>query len=148
MDVGLLKFYEEGTSLRGNSSLLQQVDPSLGSWSTGIQGQSDLWYHPMEEDVYFITGLSRRGEDWPQFPDLPPGVAGETQLAYVQRYVIRHSFLFGIPGSWWSMWICSFHREEVRCLCLIIWTLSHTSSDGKHISFSLLHYVDSLVQRP
>jgi hypothetical protein len=23
MDVGLLKFYEEGTSLRGNSSLLQ-----------------------------------------------------------------------------------------------------------------------------
>jgi hypothetical protein len=83
MDVGLLKFYEEGTSLRGNSSLLQQL---ICHWDHGRQAfrvGPDLWYQPMEEDVYFITGLSRRGEVWPQFPDLPPGVAGETQLAYV-----------------------------------------------------------------
>jgi hypothetical protein len=50
----------------------------------------DLWYHPMEEDVYFITELSRRGEYFPHFPALLPDVAGETQLAYVQRYVGTH----------------------------------------------------------
>jgi hypothetical protein len=103
----------------------------------------------MEEDVYFITGLSRRGEVWPQFPDLPPGVAGETQLAYVQRYVspnILSTLGFQVPGG--QMQMSSFHREEVRCMCLIIMTLSHFTSDGKHISFPLMYYVDSLVQRP
>jgi hypothetical protein len=42
------------------------------------------WYHPTEEDIYFITGLSRRGEDFPQFPDVPVGVAAESQLMYSQ----------------------------------------------------------------
>jgi hypothetical protein len=35
----------------------------------------DQWYQPTKEDIYFITGLSRRGEDFPQFPDVPVGVA-------------------------------------------------------------------------
>jgi hypothetical protein len=35
----------------------------------------DQWYHPTEEDVYFITGLYRRGKDFPQFPDVPVGVS-------------------------------------------------------------------------
>jgi hypothetical protein len=41
----------------------------------------------MKEDVYFITGLSRRGKDFPQFYEILHGVAGETQLIYVQIYV-------------------------------------------------------------
>jgi hypothetical protein len=40
----------------------------------GSRSVLDLWYHPTEEDVYFITWLSRRGEDFPQFPELPHGV--------------------------------------------------------------------------
>jgi hypothetical protein len=41
---------------------------SINSWDHGRQwfGVSlDLWYHPTEEDVYFIIGLSRSGEDFP-----------------------------------------------------------------------------------
>ena len=36
--------------------------------------------------MYFFTRLSRRGEDWPQFLDLPTSVVAETQLIYVQRH--------------------------------------------------------------
>jgi hypothetical protein len=67
----------------------------------------------MEEDVYFITGLSRRGEDFPQFPELPHGVAGETQLAYVQRYVhleVHSSLEFQVHGG--QLWIV--HLVERR----------------------------------
>jgi hypothetical protein len=92
MDIGLLKFYQEGTSLRGNSLLLQQLICRWDHVRQGFRVGPDLWYHPTEEDVYFITGLSRRGEYFPHFPVLPPGVAGETQLAYVQRYV-GHMFI-------------------------------------------------------
>jgi hypothetical protein len=103
----------------------------------------------MEEDIYFITGLSRRGEVWPQFLDLLPGIAGESQLAYVQRYVqFGHCFTsrFQVVGG--QIQIDSFGAEEVKCMSLILSTLSHSSSDGKHISFPLMYYVDSLVQRP
>jgi hypothetical protein len=84
----------------------------------------DLWYQPAKEDYYFIVGLSRRGEVCPQFPDLLPGVAGG------------------------QMWIDSFYEEDVRCLCLILMTLSHFSSDRKCISFPLMYYVDILLHRP
>ena len=40
-----------------------------------------------------------------------------------------------------------FGKEEVRCLSLIVTTLEHFTSDGKCISYSLMYYVDSLVQR-
>jgi hypothetical protein len=72
-----------------------------------------------------------RGKDWPQFLDLPYGVVGETQMAYVKGYVplyVLSSSEFQVRGG--QLQIYSFHREEVMCLCLIILTLSHTSSDG------------------
>jgi hypothetical protein len=53
----------------------------------GFKVSLNMWYHPMEEDVYFITGFSRRGVYFIHFPTLSLGVVGETQLAYVQRYV-------------------------------------------------------------
>jgi hypothetical protein len=65
MDVGLLKFYEEGTYLKENSSLLQHL---IYHWDRGQQVfrvSLDPWYHPKEEDVYFIIGLYRRGEAFP-----------------------------------------------------------------------------------
>ena len=41
--------------------------------------------------------------------------------------------------------IGAFGSEEVQCLTLLISTMSHNTSDGKHINFSFLYYVDSLV---
>jgi hypothetical protein len=46
------------------------------------------------------------------------------------------------------MWMDSFYIEEVRFLCLILMEFPHFTSDGKCISFPLMYYVDSLVQRP
>jgi hypothetical protein len=72
-----------------------------------------------------------------------------SKLVYVQRYVspdIESALRFQVVGG--QMQIDSFHAEDVRCLCLILMTLSHFSSDGKCISFPLMYYVDSLLQRP
>jgi hypothetical protein len=102
-----------------------------------------------EGGFFFINGLSRRGEVWPQFPDLPLGVAEHGQLVYVQRYVspdIHSTSPFQVGGG--QMRIDSFHAKDVRCLCIILMTLSHFSFDGKHISFPLMYYVYSLLQRP
>ena len=41
--------------------------------------------------------------------------------------------------------IYAFAREEVRCLSLIVIALAHSISNGKHISFPLMYYVDSLL---
>lgn len=49
-----------------------------------------MWYRPSEEDIYFITGLSRRGEYFPKFPNVPHGVVVEIQLVYPQIYVWGH----------------------------------------------------------
>jgi hypothetical protein len=54
----------------------------MGYLSTTFRVGPDQWYHPTEEDMYFITGISRRGEDFPQFLDVPVGVAIESQLMY------------------------------------------------------------------
>jgi hypothetical protein len=83
MDIGLLKFYHEGRSLRGNSTLLQLLIHHWYHARHGFRVSPYMGYHPIEEDVYFITGFSRRGVYFPHFPTLPPSVAGETQLAYV-----------------------------------------------------------------
>ena len=86
-NVCLLKYYEEATSLKGNFSFLAQLIHLWDSHQqTFIVGPHQC-HHPTEEDMYFITGLSRRGEDFPQFPDVPMGVAAESQLAYSQRYI-------------------------------------------------------------
>ena len=100
----------------------------------------------MEEDIYFITRLSRRVEDWPQFPEFPIGVSAETRLIYVQRYVrddIVEPTEFQVASG--QLLIDSFGREEVRCLSLIVTELAHYTFDGHHISFPLIYYVDSLV---
>ena len=70
--VCLLRFYEEAISdLKAHSVLLRHL---IGRWNAhrqAFQVGPDQWYTPTEEEIYFITGLSRRG-DFPSFPDVPP----------------------------------------------------------------------------
>ena len=72
MHVGLLRFYEEAISgLKANSALLRHL---IGRWNAhrqAFQVGPDQWYTPTEEDIYFITGLSRRGVDFPSFSEVP-----------------------------------------------------------------------------
>jgi hypothetical protein len=73
--------------MKGNFELLVQL---IRRWDVHRQAfcvSPDQWYHPNEEDMYFITRISRRGGDFPQFPDVPVGVAGESQLMYSQIYI-------------------------------------------------------------
>jgi hypothetical protein len=81
--VGILKFYQESTSMRGNSLLLQWFIRHWDHGQHGFRVNLDMWYHPTREDIDFIIKLFRRGEDLPRFPELPLGVAREIQLAYV-----------------------------------------------------------------
>ena len=50
---------------------------------------------------------------------------------------------FQVVGG--QLCIDSFAREEVRCLSLIAMEITHSTSNGKHISFPFLYYVDSLL---
>jgi hypothetical protein len=65
MDISLMNFYHEGTSLRGNSLLLQKLIRHWDHAKHGFRVGPDLWYHPTKEDVHFIIGLSRRGSIFP-----------------------------------------------------------------------------------
>jgi len=51
-----------------------------------------------------------------------------------------------VPGG--QLQISSFGAVEVRWLSLLVTTIVHSTNDWNHISFPLLFYVDSLVQRP
>ena len=85
--VGLLKFYEEATSLKGHGVFLRHL---IRGWNSHLQAfriGPNQWYTPTEEDIYFITGLSRRGVDFPSFPEVPIGYAARIQLVYSQRYI-------------------------------------------------------------
>ena len=67
----------------------------------------------------------------------------------MHKYVSIHvhsSLDFQVCGC--QLKISSFDRENVRYLCLILLTLSQYSSDGKHIGFSCLFYVDILLKEP
>jgi hypothetical protein len=148
-NVGLLKYYEEATSLKGHYGLLVQLihrwDVHRHAFCVGL----DQWYHPTEEDMYFITGLSGEGRIFPSSLMSQVGVATEIQLMYSQRYIgvdVLSPTDFQVSGG--QLWITSFSAEEVRCLSLLVTTIAHFTSDGKRISFPLLYYVDSLVQRP
>ena len=107
--VGLLKYYEEATSLKVHSSLLAQL---IRCWN--VQEQSlhvgpKTWYRSSKEDIYFIIGLSRRGEDFPEFLDVPYGVAVESHLVYSHRYVTGHVVrptYFQMRGG--KLWIAFF----------------------------------------
>ena len=104
---------------------------------------------PTEEDIYFITGLSRRGVDFPSFPKVPVGCEAGIQLVYSQIYIgenVLSPAEFQVAGG--QLHIGAFGREEVQCISLIVLTISHNTSDGQCISCSLLYYVDSLVQEP
>ena len=148
-EVGLLKFYEEATSLKGHNGLLQQLIFRWNSHRQALRVGPNQWYAPTEEDIYFITSLSRRGVDFPSFPEVPVGYAIGNQLGYSQRYIstsILSSSIFQVSRG--QLRIASFGGEEVRCLSLLISTISHHTSDGKRISCPLLFYVDSLLQAP
>jgi hypothetical protein len=76
--------------------------------------------------------LSKRGEVWPQFLYLPTGIAGESQLEYVQRYVrsdIISTSRFQVVSG--QMHIDSFDAEAVKCLSLVLSKLSHFSCNWK-----------------
>jgi hypothetical protein len=75
----------------------------------------------MEEDFYFITRLSWREDPFTHFLSLSHGVVGDTQLEYVQIYVdmeVHSSSEFLVHDA--QLWISSFGREDVRCMCLIL----------------------------
>ena len=64
-DVGLLNYYEEATSIKGHSGLLAHLIRRWDVHRHAFHVGPNQWYHPIEEDIYFITGISRRGEDFP-----------------------------------------------------------------------------------
>ena len=74
-NVGLLKYYEEATSMKGNSSFITQLIHQWDAHQQAFRVGPHQWYHPTEEDIYFIIGISRRGEYFLFFPNFPVGVA-------------------------------------------------------------------------
>ena len=82
-DVGLLKFYEETTSLMGNENLFKELIHHWNHVKQPFKNSPSLWYHSIVEEIFFIIGLSKRGEDFTQFLYLLPNIARESQLAYV-----------------------------------------------------------------
>ena len=85
--VGLLKFYEEATSLKSNSGFLRHLIRRWNSQQQAFRVGIDQWYTPTEEDVYFIIGISRRGVYFPSFPEVSVGYVAGSQLVYSQRYI-------------------------------------------------------------
>ena len=70
-NVGLLKFYQEDTSLKGNSVLLGQLIRHWDRrWKKFTFGP-DQWVQLTKEDVYLITRLSNSGDYFPQFLYIP-----------------------------------------------------------------------------
>lgn len=84
--VGLLKYYEEAISLKGHFGLLVHLIRRWDVHRQDFRVGSDQWYHTTKEDIYFITRLSRRGEDFLQLPNVPVGVVADSQLMYSQQY--------------------------------------------------------------
>lgn len=71
-------------------------------------------YMTYEEDIYFITSLSRRGEYFLEFPDVSHGVEIEIQLIYSQRYVgahVVHPSDFQVRGG--QLWVSSFVAQRL-----------------------------------
>ena len=105
-------------------------------------------FNPLRR-TYFITRFSRRGEEFPHFPEVPNRVVALNQPIDVQRYVdsnIVDPAQFQISGG--KLSIAAFGREDVRCLYLLAMTIAHINNDGKHIKCSLLYYADSFVHEP
>lgn len=64
-NVVLLKYCVEATSLKGHYGLLVQLVTQWNACRQDFHVGLDRWYQPTEEDIYFITGLSRRAKDFP-----------------------------------------------------------------------------------
>ena len=149
IQVGLLNFYEEATSLKGHGVFLRHLIRRWNAHRQAFRVGPNQWYTSTEEDIYFFTGLSRRGVDFPSFPEIPAGCVVGSQLVYSYRYIGAHilsSSEFQVSGG--QLCIGAFGRQDVQCLSLIISTISHNTSDGQCIIFLLLYYVYSLVQQP
>jgi hypothetical protein len=102
-DVGLLMYCEEATTLKGHSRLLVHLICQWDAHQQTFHVGPDQWYHPTKEDIYFITRISRRGKDFPQFPDVPVGVATESKLMYSQRYIgVEVLSPTDFLGVWWT----------------------------------------------
>ena len=87
--------------------------------------------------------------DFPSFPEVLAGCIAGSQLVYSQRYIGAHVLSpseFQVPRG--QLHIGAFGTQDVQCLSIISSIISHNTSDEKHISCSLLYYVDSLVQQP
>ena len=77
--------------------------------------------------------------DFPSLKNVLVGYASGSQLAYSQIYVsttLLSPSNFEVSGG--QSHIGAFGSEEVRCLSLLILTISHNTSDGQRISCSLL----------
>ena len=79
--VCLLKSYGAAIFLKGNFALLCQFIQCWDHKRNLFNVGGVQWFHCIEEDIYFIIGLYRRGEDLPQFLDVPVGFAVE-KLSY------------------------------------------------------------------
>ena len=53
--VGLLKFYEEATSLKSHSLFLRHLILRWNAQQQAFRVGINQWYTPTEEDIYFIT---------------------------------------------------------------------------------------------
>ena len=85
--VGLLKFYEEATSLKSQSLCLRHLIRRWNAQRQAFWVGINQWYTLIEEDVYFITRLSRRWVDFPSFSEVLVGCVARSQLVYSQRYI-------------------------------------------------------------
>ena len=125
-NVIFLKFYEEVTSLKRNTQLLMHLICRWDHDRQAIRVNLNLWYQPMEKDIYVITSLSRRGEDFPHYHNPLPNVGGESPLVYVQRYVSANIIdPNGIQVVGGQSRLHAFDVDEVRCLSLMAMTLAH-----------------------
>ena len=87
--------------------------------------------------------------DFTSFPEVPVGYAAGSLLVYSERYISANIlFPSDFQVSRGQLHIGAFGSQEVRCLSLLISTISHNTNDGQRISCSLLYYVDSLVHQP
>ena len=129
--VKLLEFREEDISLRVSSEFLQQLIHYWDNAQHAFIVSPNFLYQLQEEDIYFTTRLSRRGEDWPQFLEIPIDIVVETQLIYVHIYmnddIVEHIEFQVTDGQ---LHINSFGREKVRCLSLIVTTMTQYTFDG------------------
>ena len=69
--------------------------------------------------------------DFPSFPEVPVDYAIGSQLVYSQRYIsadILSPSDFQVSEV--QLRIGAFGIQEVRCLSLLISTISHNTSDG------------------